>query len=127
MTFAHLTLATVDVETSSLFFQNTLGWTPISQPDNIDRNANWLNITENQQLHLLLVEEFEPSPFEAEFGRHFAIFQPGCEFPELKQRLVDHGATLIDPLRATPFERFFFQDPNGYVFEVIDQDGYQQE
>ena len=127
MTFAHFTLATRDVETSSLFFQNTLGWAPISQPDNINRNADWLNITENQQLHLLLVAGFEPSPFEAEFGRHFAIFQPGSEFPDLKQRLVDHGATLIDPLRDTPFERFFFQDPNGYVFEVIDQDGYQGE
>ena len=127
MTFAHLTLATVDVEASSLFFQNTLGWTPVSQPDNINRNADWLNITENQQLHLLLVAGFEPSPFEAEFGRHFAIFQPGSEFPDLKQRLVDHGATLIDPLRDTPFERFFFQDPNGYVFEVIDQDGYQEQ
>ena len=126
MTFAHFTLATRDVETSSLFFQNTLGWAPISQPDNINRNADWLNITENQQLHLLLVAGFEPSPFEAEFGRHFAIFQPGSEFSDLKQRLVEHGATLIDPLRDTPFERFFFQDPNGYVFEVIDQDGYQE-
>ena len=127
MTFAHLTLATVDVVTSSLFFQNTLGWTPVSQPDNINRNADWLNITENQQLHLLLVDGFKPSPFEAEFGRHFAIFRSGSKFPELKQRLLDHGATLIDPLRTTPFERFFFQDPNGYVFEVIDQDGYEQE
>ena len=63
MTFAHFTLATDDVETSSLFFQNTLGWTPISQPNNINRNADWLNITDNQQLHLLLVEGFKPSPF----------------------------------------------------------------
>ena len=62
MTFAHFTLATRDVATSSLFFQNTLGWTPISQPDNINRTADWINITDNQQLHLLLVEEFEPSP-----------------------------------------------------------------
>ena len=127
MTFAHFTLATRDVATSSLFFQNTLGWTPISQPSNINRTADWLKITDNQQLHLLLVEGFEPSPFEAEFGRHFAVFQPGSEFPALKQRLVEHGATVIEPLRDTPFERFFFQDPNGYVFEVIDQDGYQQE
>jgi hypothetical protein len=30
---------------------------------------------------------------------------------------------LIEPGRATPFERFFFREPvNGYVFEVIDQD-----
>ena len=31
--------------------------------------------------------------------------------------------TLVQPLRATPFERFFFREPvNGYVFEVIDGD-----
>jgi hypothetical protein len=29
---------------------------------------------------------------------------------------------MIEPLRATPFERFFFREPiNGYLFEVIDQ------
>ena len=27
----------------------------------------------------------------------------------------------MEPLRATPFERFFFREPvNGYVFEVVD-------
>jgi hypothetical protein len=41
----------------------------------------------------------------------------------LKQRLIEHSATLIDPLRPAPFERFFFREPvNGYVFEVIDRD-----
>ena len=30
MSFAHLTLATQDVIASSQFFQQTLGWTPIS-------------------------------------------------------------------------------------------------
>lgn len=29
------------------------------------------------------------------------------------------SATLIAPIRDTPFERFFFRDPNGYIFEVI--------
>ena len=40
------------------------------------------------------------------------------------KRLQDHGAELMAPLRETPFERFFFRDPNGYVFEVIDEQGY---
>jgi hypothetical protein len=26
---------------------------------------------------------------------------------------------LIDPQRPTSFERFFFRDPDGYVFEVV--------
>ncbi len=127
MTFAHLTLATKDVNASSQFFQQTLGWSPIFRPDNIDRTADWLKITDDQQLHLLYVEGFEPSPFEAEFGRHFAIFQPGSSFNDLKSKLTREGAELIDPIRDTPFERFFFRDPNGYVFEVIDQDAYEKE
>jgi hypothetical protein len=61
------------------------------------------------------------SPFEAEFGRHVAVYHPRNQFDELKQRLVERGATLVEPLRATPFERFFFREPiNGYVFEVIE-------
>ena len=127
MSFAHLTLATRNVVTSSEFFQNTMGWTPISRPDNINRTADWLDIAPGQQLHLLLVEDFEISPFEAEFGRHFAIFYPGSEFPALKARLREHQASLIEPIRETHFERFFFKDPNGYVFEVIDQEGYRPE
>ena len=127
MSFAHLTLATQDVIASSQFFQQTLGWTPISQPGNINRTADWLDIAPGQQLHLLLVEGFEVSNFEAEFGRHFAIFVPGSEFTELKSRLLEQGAQLIDPIRDTPFERFFFKDPNGYIFEVIDKEGYSPE
>ena len=35
--------------------------------------------------------------------------------------LVAEGAEIVAPLRATPFERFFFREPvNGYVFEVVD-------
>ena len=37
--------------------------------------------------------------------------------------LLEPGAVLIDPIRPTPFERFFFREPvNGYIFEMIDQD-----
>jgi hypothetical protein len=68
------------------------------------------------------VEGFQVSPFEAEFGRHVALFYPRAGFDGLRQRLQSAGAELIEPLRATPFDRFFFREPvNGYVFEVIDQ------
>ena len=127
MSFAHLTLATQDVVASSQFFQKTMGWTPISRPGNIDRTADWLNIAPGQQLHLLRVDDFQGSPFEAEFGRHFAVFYKGSEFNSLKARLVENRAELIDPIRDTPFERFFFKDPNGYIFEVIDEEGYSPE
>ncbi len=127
MTFAHLTLATRDVSASASFYQKTLGFRLIHHADNIQQSAAWLEMGPNQQLHLLHVPDFEPSPFEREFGRHVAVFVPLAEFANLRRRLQEHGAELIDPERVTPFERFFFRDPQGYVFEVIDQDGYAAE
>ncbi len=125
--FAHLTLAVRDVAATTRFFQETVGWRPIRQPENIEITAAWLEIAPGQQLHLLKVPNYVPSAFEAEFGRHFAFFVPGQEFAALKQRLVAHGATLVDAIRPTPFDRFFFRDPNGYFFEIIDRDGYMSE
>ena len=122
MSFAHLTLATRDVIATRDFFAGTLGWEPIERPGNIDVEAAWLRIAPGQELHLLRVPDFEPSDFEREFGRHFAVEHPVAGFAVLKDRLVKRGGQLIDPIRETSFERFFFRDPNGYIFEVVDAD-----
>jgi hypothetical protein len=46
----------------------------------------------------------------------------------LRDRLRAAGADLMDAIRPTPFERFFFREPiNGYVFEVINQDQWREE
>ena len=40
-----------------------------------------------------------------------------------KERLLAEGAELLDEIRPTPFERFFFREPvNGYFFEIVDAD-----
>jgi catechol 2,3-dioxygenase-like lactoylglutathione lyase family enzyme len=119
MSFAHLTIATSDVPATAAFFTATLGWPPIVKPGNIEIEAAWLAMGPDQELHILGVPTFVASPFEREFGRHFAVRFPLAEFASLKQRLVQHGAELIAPIRPTEFERFFFRDPNGYVFEVV--------
>lgn len=121
---AHITLAVRDAQQSAAFFERTMGWKIIHLPSNVDLDAAWLEIAPGQQVHLLTIPRFEPSPFEAEFGRHFAFFHPRHDFAALKQRLTENGATLIDPIRPTPFERFFFQEPNGYYFEIIEREGY---
>lgn len=122
MALAHLTLATRDVAGSLRFFAEALGWRPISRPGNIGRPAAWLEIAPGQELHLIEVRDFVPSPFEAEFGRHLAVTVPFAEFEALKRRLVANGAAIIPPDRETPFARFFFRDPNGYVFEIVEAD-----
>jgi catechol 2,3-dioxygenase-like lactoylglutathione lyase family enzyme len=120
MAIAHFTLATRDVGRSCRFFEVALGWRPIDRPSNIPLPAAWLEIAPGQEIHLVHVADFQPSPFEQEFGRHVALSYPRSGFAALKQRLVEQGAELVAPARATPFERFFFRSPDGYVFEVIE-------
>jgi catechol 2,3-dioxygenase-like lactoylglutathione lyase family enzyme len=124
MSFAHLTIATRDVERTAAFFEQTLRWVRVPIAANTPVKAVWMQVGPGQQIHVLHVEGFEVSKFEAEFGRHLAMFHPGADFPAVKQRLISHGAELFDPIRPTPFERFFFKDPNGYMFELIAQERY---
>jgi catechol 2,3-dioxygenase-like lactoylglutathione lyase family enzyme len=122
MPLAHITLAVRDVRRASRFFAAVLGWRPLDRPNNIALPAAWLEIAPGQELHLVEVADYAPSPFEREYGRHIAVAYPRDSFAGLKERLQQHGARLVAPLRETAFERFFFTDPEGYVFEVVDAD-----
>ena len=127
MRLAHFTLATPQVERTARFFEITLGFVRQPVPANSPIEVVWFDIGQGQEMHLLHVAGFAVSAFEGEFGRHVALAYPGARFRELKTRLTGEGATLIEPGRATPFERFFFREPvNGYVFEVIDASHFDQ-
>jgi catechol 2,3-dioxygenase-like lactoylglutathione lyase family enzyme len=120
MTLAHLTLPTRDVDRTARFFEQTLGYARRLVPANSPVDAQWLELGHGQQMHVVLVDGFEPSPFEGEFGRHVAVRYPLGQFAALKARLAVAGAEVFLPVRPTPFERFFFRDPvNGFVFEVL--------
>jgi catechol 2,3-dioxygenase-like lactoylglutathione lyase family enzyme len=121
MHFAHLTLPTRDVERTCAFFVKTLRLALLPTPKNSPVPVYWLDLGHGQSMHVFYVEDFEVSRFESEFGRHIALFHSLADFPALKTRLLAAGAELVDSLRPTPFERFFFREPvNGYFFEVID-------
>jgi catechol 2,3-dioxygenase-like lactoylglutathione lyase family enzyme len=119
MALAHVTLAVRDVQAAARFFAAALGWRPLSRPNNVPVPAAWLEIAPGQELHLVGVSDFRPSAFEREYGRHIALAYPHAGFAALKGRLVEQGAEIIPADRPTPFERFFFRDPSGYVFEVV--------
>jgi catechol 2,3-dioxygenase-like lactoylglutathione lyase family enzyme len=125
--FAHLTLPTQRVEETTRFIETTLGYTRKTVPANSPVDARWLDIGHGQELHVFYVEGFEISAFEAEFGRHVALFHDVDDFPALRRRIVDAGGALVDALRPTSFERLFFREPvNGYLFEVIDRERHRQ-
>ena len=122
MSLAHITLPTLAVERTARFLEQTLGYTRDPAPANSPVETVWLATGGGQQLHIVYVEGFEVSPFEGEFGRHIAIFHPALEIAALKERLLSAGAHLMQPVRPSLHERFFFREPvNGYVFEVIAQ------
>jgi len=122
VSFAHFTLATPDVERTARFFEQTFGYRRARVAANSSTEAVWFDIGNGQEMHVLHVDPFAISPFEAEYGRHVAVFHAKDDFAALKERLVGEGAELIAPIRPTPFERFFFREPvNGYVFEVIER------
>jgi len=121
MAIAHITLATRDLARTARFFADTLGWRPIQRPSNVPLPSAWLEIAAGQELHLVEVADFAPSPFEREYGRHIAVSYPRAGFAELQERLRQQGAEVIAADRPTPFGRFFFRDPNGYVFEVVEK------
>jgi catechol 2,3-dioxygenase-like lactoylglutathione lyase family enzyme len=120
MSIAPFTLAVPDVVAASRLLPATLGWRPIDRPSNIPLPSAWLEVAPGEEVHLVQVADFAPSPFEQEFGRHVAVIYPRDDFAGLRERLRQHGAEPIAPAWATPFERIFFRDPNGYVFEVIE-------
>jgi len=125
--FAHLTLPSQRVEETTRFLEKTLGYRRKPVPANSPVDARWIDIGQGQELHVFFVEGFTVSPFEAEFGRHVALFHPVDDFPAIRQRITDAGGELVEPLRATPFERLFFREPiNGYVFELIDRERHRQ-
>ena len=125
--FAHLTLPTQRVEETTRFLENILGCRRKPVPDNSPVDARWLDIGHGQELHVFFVDGFRVSPFEAEFGRHVALFHPLDDFHAVRRRIADAGGELVEPLRATPFERLFFREPiNGYLFELIDRERHRQ-
>jgi catechol 2,3-dioxygenase-like lactoylglutathione lyase family enzyme len=122
LSLAHLTLATKDVEATARFLQEMLGYSRDPAPANSPVETVWLAIGGGQQLHIVYVPDFAVSPFEGEFGRHIAISLPAHKMTALRERLVAAGAQVMDPLRPSARQRFFFREPvNGYVFEVIAQ------
>src|SRR5688572_8558583 len=111
MILAHFTLPTREVEKTARFIERTLGYARKETPANSPVGGVWFGLGNGQDMHLLHVDHFEVGAFEAEFGRHVALRHPADDFAALKARLVVAGATLIDPLRPTPFARFFFREP----------------
>ena len=89
---AHFTLATRDIDRTAAFLERTLGYARKTLPANVGGEAIWFDIGHGQEMHVLHAPGFAISAFEAEYGRHVALFHPRSDFPALKARLAGSGA-----------------------------------
>jgi catechol 2,3-dioxygenase-like lactoylglutathione lyase family enzyme len=121
MGIAHFTLATRDLRRTCSFFQEVFGWRPLQRTASAPAPVAWLDIGPGQEVHVIELPDFEPSAFEREYGRHIALSYPADGFSALKERLRAHGTEPVAPGREPLAERFFFRDPNGYLFEVVQE------
>jgi catechol 2,3-dioxygenase-like lactoylglutathione lyase family enzyme len=119
MPIAHITFATRDVPATVAFLQQVFDWSLMERPANARSTGAWLEIGPDQELHLNQVDDFQPPADEGEYGRHLALGFPDERLDGIRAALDQLGAEVIEPQRPTPFRRFFFRDPNGYVFEVV--------
>ena len=121
MALAHVTPAGRELARSMAFFHEVLGWTPIGRPRNNAAPAAWLQIVPGRSCTWSRPRVPALAVRARVWPAHRASLpRPG--FPTLKERLIAHGAEVIEPLRDTPFDRFFFGDSNGYLFEVLEQE-----
>jgi len=83
ITMTHFTLATRDVAATQRFFQAAFGWRAAKHHTNVPAELEpaWLEIAPGQEMHLLKVSNFDPSPFEREYGRHIALLHPKQDIP----------------------------------------------
>lgn len=124
MPIAHLTFACRDIELTAAFLESVMAWPRAPIPANAVGRVVWLEIAENQELHIIRVDDFEPSAFEREYGRHLAIAVHTAEMDAIKLRLAERETPIVSPIRPTPHERFFFHEPSGYCIEVINADQF---
>ena len=119
MPIAHITFATHNVPATVDFLQQVFGWPLMARPGNARSTGAWLEIAPDQELHLNHVEGFTPPVGEGEYGRHVALSFADERLDDIRAALDRIGVEIIEPQRPTQFRRFFFRDPNGYVFEVV--------
>ena len=113
-------LATRDARRAARRFEATLGWRPIDRPGKIAVPSAWREIAPGQEVQLLEVSGIEPSPASTRPADTIAVSVAKAPFPQLRRRrLEQHGAELIRGDRRTPFDRVFFGDSDGSVFEVV--------
>src|SRR5882724_1989 len=95
------------------FYGELLGMKELDKPESLSaRGGCWFELANGQQLHVGVETSHIPA---RKAHPAFAIVR----FDELRARLLEHGAPVIDDIEIHGVQRFFSADPWGNRLEFV--------
>lgn len=116
LSFNHYTITVTDLKASLDFYVLGLGMTELPRPD-FDFEGAWLDMGNNQQIHLILDKSKTVKINSSSRSLHFA-FEVDHIY-QAKEVLVDKGIEIVKDIKKRPdgILQFFIKDPDGYFLE----------
>lgn len=117
-TLHHASLIVSNVQTALKFYCDALGMRQTERPD-LGFPGVWLQLSEQQQLHLLELHNPDPTTGRPDHGgrdRHVALMVANME--PIKERLEKHHIRYT--LSISGRRAFFCRDPDGNAIEIIE-------
>jgi len=116
----HASLMISDLEASTKFYTEIVGLQQIERPD-LGFPGAWFQLGENQQLHILLLDNIDPTTGRPEHGgrdRHVALTVD--DFALARQNLDDHN--IVYSMSKSGRNALFFRDLDANAIEIIARD-----
>lgn len=115
----HASLVVSDTEQALAFYRDLLGLVVVANRPDLGYPGAWLDLGSGQQLHLLEVDNPDPSENRPEHGgrdRHIAFYIKSLNLLENKLNTSGIAYTLSRSGRAA----LFCRDPDGNALEFIE-------
>lgn len=115
----HASLVVSDTERALVFYRDLLGLVVVANRPDLGYPGAWLDLGSGQQLHLLEVDNPDPSENRPEHGgrdRHIAFHVKSLDLLEKKLNALEIAYTLSRSGRAA----LFCRDPDGNALEFIE-------
>ncbi|GAW84865.1 glyoxylase I family protein [Bathymodiolus platifrons methanotrophic gill symbiont] len=109
-----------DLEASIKFYTEIVGLQQIERPD-LGFPGAWFQLGENQQLHILLLDNIDPTTGRPEHGgqdRHVALTVD--KFEQVRQSLDRNN--VIYSMSKSGRKALFFRDLDANAIEIIGRD-----
>jgi lactoylglutathione lyase len=113
----HVAIHVSDVERSSRFYGEELGFAPIPRPA-FDFPGAWFRLGSHQELHLI-GGRFSGLITGRNRPGHFAL--QVADVDEVERRLKERGIKHARQRRPDGARQIFIEDPDGHLIEFCDQ------